>query len=243
MPDSGLADVMTSRRDAPSVVVTALTELILTGTLAAGDQVIETEIAEQLGVSRTPVRQAIAQLVTRGLLVKENNRSARVRRPSLDYLVEIYEMRILLECHIVRLAVAEATSECIRELREIEARLRNYDEAGEKWFDDHSKFHRLIAATANRPRFMHVIEDLQHQSEPYVRMVTKLDAGLQNQVSEEHRELVQAIAAGDADRAEGLTRQHLNKTVDRMARIFEATDRFMLRADRSRERSKAGNQR
>jgi DNA-binding GntR family transcriptional regulator len=234
--------MISSRRDAPSVVVTALTELILTGKLPAGDQVIESEIAERLGVSRTPVREAIAQLVGRGLLIKENNRSARVRRPSLDDLIEIYEMRILLECHTSRCAAQEATSEHICELREIEARLRTDNEADEQWFDDHSSFHRMIAATANRPRFVHLIEDLQHQSEPYVRMVTRLDAVQFDRVRVEHRDLTKAIAAGDADRAEELTRQHLNRTVNRMIRIFEATDRFIPRADRSRERSK-GNQR
>lgn len=228
---------MTSRsRGTVGAVVGALTELILTGRLSAGDQVIESEIAARLGVSRTPVREAIGQLVTRGLLVKENNRSARVHRPSLDDLVEIYEMRTVLESYVARRVALEASSAQVKELRDVETRLRGQDEGDDQWFEEHYRFHNTIMLAADRPRFLSTIEMLQHQSEPYVRLVTKLDSGQRGQVKREHEQLMKAIAGRDADLAEELTRQHLNSTVERVTRIFEAADRFLLPADQSRDR-------
>lgn len=217
----------TTRRDSVGVVVAALTELILTGQLDAGDHVIESEIAARLGVSRTPVREAIGQLVARGLLVKENNRSARVHRPSLTDLVEIYEMREVLECHVARRAAVAATPAQIRELQSLERRLRGGDEGDDEWFENHAQLHQMIVQLANRPRFYSVIEGLQHQAEPYVRIVTKLDAGQRGQARHEHEELVKAIAVGDADAAADLTRVHLRSTVERVTRIFEAASHFL----------------
>jgi DNA-binding GntR family transcriptional regulator len=223
-------------------VVAALTELILTGQFSPGDQVTESDMAARLGVSRTPVREAIAQLVTRGLLVKENNRSARVHRPSLDDLVEIYEMRTLLECHVARMAATEASSEQIKELRALAAELRTGD-GTDKWFDDHARFHRAIVVAANRPRFLATIEDLQRQSEPYVRLVTKLDVNQWGQARKDHLAIMKAVAQGDPDKAEELTRAHLASTVDRVTRIFEAAGRFLIPGDVRSDRTKAGTTR
>lgn len=241
-PDGSLPAMSSSRRDTVGTAVAALTELILTGQFSPGDQVTESELAARLGVSRTPVREAITQLVARGLLVKENNRSARVHRPSLDDLVEIYEMRTLLECHVARLAATEASSDQIKELRALVAELRGGD-GTDKWFEDHSRFHRTIVVAANRPRFLATIEDLQHQSEPYVRLVTKLDVGQRGQARKEHLALMKAIAQGDPDKAEELTRAHLASTVDRVTRIFEAAGRFLIPGDGRSDRTKAGTTR
>jgi DNA-binding GntR family transcriptional regulator len=219
--------VQATRRDSVSVVVASLTELILTGQIAAGDHVIETEIAARLGVSRTPVREAIGQLVARGLLVKENNRSARVHRPSLNDLVEIYEMRQVLECHVVRKAVVSATPAQIQELQALEHRLRVGDEGNDEWFDTHAQFHHMIVRLAKKPRFYAAIDGLQNQAEPYVRIVTKLDSDQRGQVRHEHEALVKAIAAGDADAATEVTRVHLTSTVQRVTRIFEAAGHFL----------------
>jgi DNA-binding GntR family transcriptional regulator len=219
-----------SRGDTVGTIVAALTELILTGQFSAGDRVTESEMAALLGVSRTPVREAIAQLVTRGLLVKENNRSARVHRPSLDDLVEIYEMRTVLECYAARKAAVEASSDHIKELRSLAAQLLIGD-GTDKWFHDHARFHHTIVAAANRPRASAVVEDLQHQSEPYVRLVTKLEVGQRGQACQDHLAIVKAIARGDSDGAEELTRAHLASTVGRVTRILEAAGQFLLPGD------------
>lgn len=210
-----------SRPSSASAVVAALTELILDGHFAPGDQITESDLAARLGVSRTPVREAIAQLVMQGLLVKEDNRSARVHRPSLAELTEIYELRTLLECHVARLAATSASTDRIRELRALEARMRNED-GSDEWFVDHARFHRTIALAAERPRMLTTIDALRHHSEPYVRLVTALDAGQRGTAEKEHEAILQAIAEGDGDRAEELVRTHLQSTVERVRRVMDA---------------------
>jgi DNA-binding GntR family transcriptional regulator len=210
-----------SRRSSVSTVVAALTDLIFDGHFAPGDQITESELAARLGVSRTPVREAIAHLVTQGLLVKEDNRSARVHRPSLEELTEIYELRALLEPHVARLAAANATTDRIRELRALESRLRK-EEGTDEWFGDHARFHRTIALAADRPRMLATIDALRHHSEPYVRLVTALDAGQRDVAQKEHEAILQAIAEGDGEHAEELVRTHLESTVERVRRVLEA---------------------
>ncbi|MCU1615675.1 MAG: Transcriptional regulator, GntR family [Frankiales bacterium] len=216
-----------SRRSSASTVVAALTQLILDGQFAPGDQITESDMAARLGVSRTPVREAIAQLVTQGMLVKEDNRSARVHRPSLDELTEIYELRMLLECHVARLAAANASTDRIRELRALESRLRK-EEGTDEWLDDHALFHRTIALSAERPRILATIDALRHHSEPYVRLVTAFDVGQRSTTRREHEDILRAIAEGDADRAEELVKTHLQSTVDQVTRILEAVAQPLL---------------
>lgn len=207
-------------------VVAALTELILTGQVPAGSPVREIELANRLGVSRTPVREAIAQLVSRGLLTKEGGRSARVHQPSLEDLVEIYELRRLTESYLAEKAALAMDTRTVDKLRKIEEKLRTT--TGDEWYAHHLEFHNTIANAARRPRFTDLAETLKDQSEPYVRLVTKLDHELQVQSALEHTALLEAMASADATAARELTEAHLQSTVDSVDRIFRAAQGLLL---------------
>jgi DNA-binding GntR family transcriptional regulator len=206
--------------------VAALTELILTGQLPAGTPVREIDMANRLGVSRTPVREAIAQLVSRGLLTKEGGRSARVHQPSLEDLIEIYELRRVTESYLAAKAALSMDGRTLEKLRKLEAKLRTT--TGDEWFAYHLDFHNTISDAAHRPRFSALAETLKDQSEPYVRLVTKLDHGLQSQSALEHAGLLKAMAAADAGTARELTEAHLQSTVDSVDRIFRAARGLLL---------------
>jgi len=201
-------------------LVNDITEMVLTGELNAGEVLIESEIAIRFNVSRTPIREAISQLVARGILVKENRHSAKVQRPSLDDLQEIYTMRILLETYVANRAAEEATPKQKEHLAEAERRLASSDESRDEWFRLHTGYHGYVFECARLPRFRSTIEVLQHQAEPYVRMVTQLDTGRRASVREEHRALLAAIVDGDGERAAQVTRQHLTSTVERVSCLF-----------------------
>jgi DNA-binding GntR family transcriptional regulator len=201
-------------------VVSALTELILTGQLPAGAPVREAELADRLQVSRTPVREAIAQLVARGLLTKENGRSARVHQPSLEDLVEIYELRSLTESHLAARAAELADARTLARLAKLEEKLRTT--SGDEWFEHHAAFHGTILEAAGRPRFISLANNLKDQSEPYVRLVTKLDESLRVRSAQEHADLLAAMQAHDAETALKLTAAHLQSTVESVDRIYTA---------------------
>jgi DNA-binding GntR family transcriptional regulator len=201
-------------------VVSALTELILTGQLAAGAPVREAELADRLEVSRTPVREAIAQLVARGLLTKENGRSARVHQPSLEDLVEIYELRSLTESHLAARAAEVVDARTVARLAKLEQKLRTT--SGDEWFEHHAAFHGTILEAAKRPRFSALAQNLKDQSEPYVRLATKLDASLHIRSAEEHAALLAAMRSRDAEAALKITAAHLQSTVESVDRIYTA---------------------
>lgn len=201
-------------------VVAALTELIFTGQLPTGAPVREVELATRLAVSRTPVREAIAQLVSRGLLTKKDGHSARVHQPSLEDLTEIYELRRITESFLAAQAAISMDSKCLNKLSKLEEKLRTT--SGDEWFVHHRNFHKTITEAANRPRFDALVEDLRRQSEPYIRLVTNLDTAHRNQAALEHTGLLQAMAAADSEKARELTETHLQSTVDRVTFIFSA---------------------
>jgi DNA-binding GntR family transcriptional regulator len=215
-----------SPRNSVVKVVAALTELILTGQLPAGTPVREIDMANRLGVSRTPVREAISQLVSRGLLTKEGGRSARVHQPSLEDLIDIYELRTVTESYLAAKAAEAIDARTLGKLRKAEEKLRTT--TGDEWFAHHLEFHNLISEAAHRPRFNALAATLKDQSEPYVRLVTKLDHGLQIQSATEHTALLAAMASADATAARELTEAHLQSTVDSVDRIFRAARGLLL---------------
>ncbi len=186
----------------------------------------EVEVAERLGVSRTPVREAIAHLVARGLLTKEGGRTARVHHPSLEDLIEIYELRTITESYLASRAAEVVTPDVVKRLAKLEEQMRRA--SGDEWFDYHLEFHGTIAATASRPRFIDLADTLREQSEPYVRLVTKLDESLRKRAQHEHAGMVEAMAKGDAARAGELTTMHLQSTVESVDRIFRAARGLLL---------------
>lgn len=207
-------------------VVNEITAMVLAGELNAGEALVESDIAQRFNVSRTPIREAISQLVARGILVKENGRSAKVQRPSLDDLQEIYTMRILLETYVAIRAAEQATPGQKEQLAEAEMRLAGSDESREEWFRFHTDYHGYVFECAALPRFRSTIEVLQHHAEPYVRMVVQLDTGRRESAKAEHRALLAAIAEGDGERAAEITRQHLTSTVERVSRLFQVATKF-----------------
>jgi DNA-binding GntR family transcriptional regulator len=127
-------------RNATAGVVAILREEILTGRLQGGEPVREQDVAERLGVSRTPVREAVGRLVAEGLLLKDGNRTAHVFRPSLEELLEIYEIRTPLESLAARLACESSEDGFLAELRAAGEALTSA-RPGLDWSAKHEEFH------------------------------------------------------------------------------------------------------
>lgn len=213
-------------RSSVTRAVTALTEMILTGELPAGAPVREVELANRLGMSRTPVREAVAQLVERGLLTKEDGRSTRVHQPSLEDLIEIYELRTITESFLAARAAELIDAETLARLTALEEKLRTTP--GDEWFSYHLEFHSTISDAANRPRFTDLAAALKDQSEPYVRLATKLDQSLNARSADEHAGLLKAMVAHDPVSAAELTTSHLQSTVESVDRIFRLAQGLLI---------------
>ncbi|SMB98682.1 transcriptional regulator, GntR family [Thermanaeromonas toyohensis ToBE] len=194
-------------------VYRVLREAILTGKLQPGQRMVERNLARQLGVSRTPVREAIRKLELEGLVEHVPRRGVVVARISKREAWEIYSIRAVLEGLAARLAAEKITPKQLEKLEELvrgmeEARMRRDLKELERL---HMEYNELIYQAAESPRLHQMISSLVD----YIVGFTKVGyavPGRTHAATREHRELLEALKAGDADRAERLARQHIENS-------------------------------
>lgn len=179
---------------------------IAAGGLLPGDRLRETEIAERLGVSRTPVREAIRQLEADGLVTHVPRQGASVRRLDHAEMVELYEMRAVLEGMAARLAARAADIE----LDELEA--INADLAGARSAHEAFRLNRMFHAAlldAARNRFLrHSMDGLQ-KAMMILGPTTLAETARFEVALSEHAALLEALRARDGERAEAAMRAHI----------------------------------
>jgi len=205
--------------NAAAYVAGILREEILSGQLLGDAPVREYEVAERLGVSRTPVREAVSTLVAEGLLIKGGNRTAQVFRPSLPELLELYDIRIPLEGHAARLACEDPSESFLTELESAWEELSK-TEQGIDWFVRHEAFHLCFARGSGRPRLESLVRTIRAQSEPYVRFAITSDTAFRQRATNDHSEMVRLAKAADGKAAERLMRRHLEATRKHVAALL-----------------------
>jgi DNA-binding GntR family transcriptional regulator len=187
---------------------------ILNGTFAVDDHLVEADLAAQLDVSRTPVREALRRLASEGLVTFQPNRGARVAGWSDAELAEIFELRALLESYGARLAAARATDEDLDRMRELAARMEDLVAADPGQEDFHqvalanNAFHLAVLRAAGNERLVGILTSLVH-----VPLVQRTFAGyspaaIQRSLAH-HRECIDALARRDGLWAESVMRAHI----------------------------------
>lgn len=208
----GARDRSPDSHDSGSVdrIAEAIRGDIQSGSLAGGESLHESQLAIRFGVSRTPVREAVARLVAEGLLIKAGGRNGlTVFRPSVAELREIYEIRLNLESMAAELAAGKRTHGAVRALAQ---RLDHLGSAtGTDWLRAHHGFHMAVYECAGRARLSSLIEQFRSQSEPYLRFYVGLRP--REILQSEHDRIVRALRAGDPQAAAAATRQHLMNTL------------------------------
>lgn len=147
-----------------------LKEGILTGRLRAGTVISPDETAKNLNLSRMPVREALFHLESEGLVTFGSNRRPMVTVLSPGDVVEIFEIRIALECLAVERAVVNMSDQLIDELELQIIRMRRGEESPRKWIDLHAEFHNMIYEHSEMPRLVQEIERLRCSTTPYISM-------------------------------------------------------------------------
>jgi DNA-binding GntR family transcriptional regulator len=201
----------------------ALHAAIVSGALNPGERLIEEELAERLGHSRGAVREAILRLGHEGLVVRERNRGARVRRLTLEEAIEILEARAALESLAAGHAAQRRTERDAAELGALVEEMEALHRVGE------------LLAASERNAFMHrrILEISGHKvardvcgrlNSQMVRFQfrTVLAPGRPQRSLAEHRQIVGAIAEGDRDAAERAMRTHLTSVADTLRTVEQA---------------------
>jgi DNA-binding GntR family transcriptional regulator len=186
---------------------------ILAGELAAGEIYSATTLAERLGVSPTPIREAMLELANGGLVEPVRNRGFRILAPDEDDLDEISQLRLMLEVPSMRIVADRASAGDLSELREvveqIEATAAAADVAGFLLAD--RAFHLgMLELTGNR-RLVRLVAQLRDQTR--IAGITELAReGNLTKSAAEHRDILDALDERDADKAEALMKRHLIHT-------------------------------
>jgi DNA-binding GntR family transcriptional regulator len=192
------------------IVLQELRTGIFTGDIKPGDRLVENNIAVAMGVSRTPVREALRQLESEGLALNIPRKGTVVKGICIEDAIEIYDIREVLEGLAVRGACLHISRIEIRELKEIIDNMRKLIELNEEkeYVEVHNKFNRIILDACHNKRLIAQMEYIYEylQSLRKISLMTKerkLDA------LKEHMEIVEAIEVGDEELAEGRARAHV----------------------------------
>jgi len=189
-----------------------LSEEIRSGRLEGGTHVVAESIAQALGISRMPVREAIRQLATEGFMTIRSNRGAVVTSLGREEIAELYEMRAVLEGFAMRLAVARIDEQG---LGEAEIALQRLDRSRHDvdWFvSAHDQFHDALLRYCPRPRLVSEIKRIRSATEPYLRITLRMSPTATSNTTREHREVLDQVSGGDPDVAEAGMRAHILAT-------------------------------
>lgn len=196
-------------------VYESIREDILGGRYPQNTELKEAAIGAELGVSRTPVREALRQLELEGLVKIIPNRGAYVNMITSKDVQDIYVIRAMLEGLCARWATEEITQEQLDGmeetlcLTEYHTRKENY----EKLYELDSLFHEQLYSASGSRILNHVLSDF-HDYVKKVRKVTIASQSRSVKSTEEHRAIFEAIKEKNADRAEELARQHVKRTIE-----------------------------
>jgi len=195
-------------------------EAILDGTLAGGQTMSQVALADQLGVSRTPLREALRMLQSEGLIEGEPNRRVRVAPQSIERLEELYTIRIPLEVTALRLSLPRMAPEDFAQLEGSMAEMAHFAEMDDygRWLIPHQAFHRGLTSHAG-PRFDALLVQLSEHAERYRRI--HFGRTFSQPSTRDHREILDACKAGDRDLAAALLARHLARTVFGIVQLVE----------------------
>jgi phosphonate utilization transcriptional regulator len=198
--------------------------MILAGDLAAGAKITEANIAEKLGVSRGPVREAFRSLEASGLVRLEKNRGVYVRQISLKEADEIYELRALLDEYVGRRVAETATAAEIRDLRQIVERMEKATAKTDvdAYLAANLDFHDRLVELAGNAKLLHTYRRLVNELHLF-RRATLAQGGALPVSTREHREIVDRIAARQPAAAGRALHDHVLASRSRMHKIYGAT--------------------
>ena len=198
-------------------VTATLESEILTGTLASGTALTEQSLSKRLGVSRTPIRAALHTLAEEGLINLIPNRGAVVVGVTREDLIDIYKIRMRLEGLASALAAERISREDLATLREsvelAEFYISRNDTEHLKELD--TQFHAIIYRASGNRMLNKTLSELHRNIISYRKMSLAVPGRLERSVGE-HREILKAIEAGDAERADSLTCAHVAAALENM---------------------------
>lgn len=190
-------------------VLDVLRRGILSGEIEPGTRLVQSDVAEQLNVSTTPVREALRELTSEGLVRFDPHRGGVVQELGMEELDEIFELRKVLEPFSLRRAADRITDE---ELTEAESIIEAMDDESDlgAWVELNRRFHMIHHEAAGSPRLIGIMTPLQYASAQYVGRAVGRHPETRARAQQEHREIIAGLRAHDTDRLEAVILEHIS---------------------------------
>ncbi|KYO67284.1 GntR family transcriptional regulator [Thermovenabulum gondwanense] len=203
------------------IVFQALREAIISGELKPGERLMEVQLAEEMGVSRTPVREAIRKLELEGLVVMVPRKGAYVAGLSMKDAADVFEVRQSLEGLAAALAAERITDE---EIESLERVLLEINDAAEKndldlIIQKDAEFHNILFKASRNDRLVQIISNLKEQIDRF-RIQSFENPGRLKKLMEEHKKIVEAITERNVEKAKKLAEEHIEKVENNVMDIL-----------------------
>jgi len=193
---------------------------LLSGELAEGSRLTEEALSSQLGISKSPVREALTRLESEGLVVIESRRGAFVRKYSIPETRDLYDVREVLEVHAV--GIARLSPAILQQLAESVERTRHNLEQGDMvaHVEEDMRFHGIIAAATENDELCRILENVQHKSLLSRAKTYHLSAAT---APASHQAIYRALKKGDRAAAQQAMREHITFVRDALLESLGAS--------------------
>lgn len=206
----------------PNSIADALQSDILSGALPPGTPLNQTDLAARFGVSRIPVRDALAQLSASGVIDARPNHTATVVHMTPEEIRELFDMRILLECDLLGHAIEAMDTAALARINQA---LRASSEAAntDGWAEGDQMFHTALYTPAGRARQLATVDELRRVARVQIAGYGGLSHKTQRWIAE-HEALVEFCHKGDTKGAQKHLRRHLRAARNHLLRAIAAKD-------------------
>lgn len=211
-------DASHEKHTASEYAHSTLRAAILNGTLSGGMKLLQGKVARELGVSTTPVREALRGLASEGLVTFGSNRGVTVRSLTLPEVEEIYELRIILEPLMVQRTVGKISNDDLKRATSYVDQL-DEEENISTWVDINRNFHAIFGEAPESSRLAKILTNLRNSASAYVALSLRAQPQRRRDSNKEHRLLIDLYAKEDTQAIVDLVTQHLCAT---MATIRDA---------------------
>lgn len=197
-----------------------LRKAILKGDFKPGERLVQMELAESIGVSRMPIREALRQLEIEGLVILEPHKGAVVRSLETKDIDEIYELRSILEPLALKKSMSHFDEEDLETIKSYCKTMMETDKE-EEYVEINAKFHRLLSSKCGSPRLLGFIETI---SRGFSQDTPQIIRGQIVRSNQEHKNIVECILNNDKEKAAEYLALHISRTGEELVTIMQNKD-------------------
>ncbi len=207
------------------LIFNTLREAIIVGELKPGERLMEVQLADKMGVSRTPVREAIRKLELEGLVEMLPRKGAHVADLSVKDIMDVLEVRSTLDGLASSLSAARITEEEVKELKHVQSQFINYVEKDnlQGSIKKDVEFHDIIYRSSRNDKLMQITSNLREQIQRF-RVIYIKDYSSTRDLIKEHSEIFDAISGRDSEAARRAAQKHIKNQEDTIIKAIKASD-------------------